>query len=253
MRRRAPSCHCLLCRGASRATPLAQTPGFARARGTSPGVAPDAASCARATRRARSWTPPRLPRRRRRGGAAAGLGAGAAAGGIKPSPRNTKDYYEMAWVTSGPGLSQSQRRRSRRCVHTRFRDTGARREGLRWFRYVSVATAIKRNREITNILGKTEDFFSHLFDVRKVQAPVQPANYMPKRLGAGGAASCSTSASGGCCAPGRAPATYGAPSSVAASVLCRATLKNPHQRRSQPCRAAGRRAAGTRWARRRTS
>ena len=83
-------------------------------------------------------------------------------------------------------------------------------------------------------------FSSHLFDVRKVQVPVQPANYRPKRLGAGGAASCSTSASGGCCAPGRAPATY-------------ATLKNPHQRRSQPCRAAGRRAAGARWARRRTS
>ena len=89
-------------------------------------------------------------------------------------------------------------------------------------------------------------FFSHLFDVRKVQVPVQPANYRPRRLGAGGDASCSTSASGGCCAPGRAPATYGAPSSVAASVLCRATLKNPHQRRSQACLVAGRRAARTR-------
>ena len=37
------------------------------------------------------------------------------------------------------------------------------------------------------------------------------------------------------------------------SVLCKATLKKPHQRRSQPCVAAGRRAAGARWARRRTS
>ena len=72
--------------GAGGAPPLgegAAAKGFARARGTSPGVAPDAASCARATRRARSWTPPRLPRRRRRGGAAAGLGAGAAAGGTR--------------------------------------------------------------------------------------------------------------------------------------------------------------------------
>ena len=38
----------------------------------------------------------------------------------------------------------------------------------------------------------------------------------------------------------RPQATYGAPNSVAASVLCRGMLKKPHRLRSQPCLAAGR-------------
>ena len=55
--------------------------------------------------------------------------------------------------------------------------------------------------------------------------PVQGATYRPKRPGVGCAACCSTSASVGCYAPGMAPATNDAPSSVAASVLRRATFK----------------------------
>ena len=34
---------------------------------------------------------------------------------------------------------------------------------------------------------------------------------------------------------------------MAASVICKATFNKPHQRRSQPCLAAPRRAAGARW------
>ena len=51
------------------------------------------------------------------------------------------------------------------------------------------------------------------------------APHRPKRLGVSGAASCSTSPSAGCCAPGMAPATRVVPSSVAASALCKARLK----------------------------
>ena len=100
---------------------------------------------------------------------------------------------------------------------------------------------------IFNWRGTIFSFPAHLtfFFTASPQGPSPCAicELRAQKAGRGRAASCSTSASGGCCAPGRAPATYGAPSSVAASVLCRATRKKPHQRRSQPCLAAGRRAA----------
>ena len=58
-------------------------------------------------------------------------------------------------------------------------------------------------------------------------------------LGVGGTTSCSAGR-----APGTVPATYGAPSSVATRVFCRATLSKHHQRRSQPWVATLRRAVG---------
>ena len=55
----------------------------------------------------------------------------------------------------------------------------------------------------------------------------------PRRLGVGEPASCRTSSSAGSWAQRMAPAMCGAPRSVPASVLCKATL-NKHQRRNQP-------------------
>ena len=82
-------------------------------------------------------------------------------------------------------------------------------------------------------------FSTRLFDDRKTGGPGPRATcaLRAKEAWVGGTASCSTSSSGGSWAPGSAPATYGAPSSVAATVLCKATLEKPHQRRSQPCLA----------------
>ena len=88
-------------------------------------------------------------------------------------------------------------------------------------------------------------------DVRlngKSMVPVQTLRTTePNRLGKGGAssyASWSDSSSAGSWAPSMAPVTYGAPKSVAVSVLCKATLNKPHQRRSHPCLATIREAAG---------
>ena len=105
--------------------------------------------------------------------------------------QHTTKYEQHIYVQSPHCLSQSKIGSE---IHVHISHADASRQMVATNATRKMSRAVFKAGSVLQKVSKLSTFFSaDLLDVRKVQVPVQPANYGPQRLGAGGAASCSTS------------------------------------------------------------